>query len=80
MAKTKSDQKKYRNEGVTELIIEGVVIRPGDEFTATLEPHFEEQMLVGGHLSLLADQGAAADRAQADAADGTVGKSKARNR
>ena len=61
--------KLYRNEGVSTLVIEGKELHPGDEFRAALEPEFEMQMLMGGHLVILEDQSVAADQAQAQAAE-----------
>lgn len=65
------DMKKYRNEGASQLVIEGEEINPGTEFMASLSPEFEEQMFAGGHLSLVSDQSSAADEAQA-ASEGEV--------
>ena len=64
--------KRYRNSGVSTLVIEGVDINPGDEFNASLEPEYEMQMFVGGHLELLEDQSDAADQAQAANAEATA--------
>lgn len=69
--KPTSDQKLYRNAGVSSLMIEGVEMEPGSEFRATLDPEFETQMLSGGHLELLQDQSERADQAQARAAEQT---------
>jgi hypothetical protein len=65
--KATGEQKTYRNEGASQLLIEGQEINPGDEFKASLDPLFETQMLGGGHLVILADQSKAADEAQAAA-------------
>ena len=67
MAKEKKatgDKKRYRNAGVTELVIEGKSINPDDEFEASLDPVYEMQMLAGGHLEILRDQSSAADQAE----------------
>jgi len=64
--------KLYRNEGVSQLLIEGKEINPGQEFEAALDPDYEMQMLMGGHLVVLRDQSVRADQAQAVAAEGTV--------
>lgn len=67
--KATGSQKRYRNSGVTTLVIEGQEINPDDEFTATLDPDYELQMFMGGHLELLQDQSSAADKAQAEGAE-----------
>lgn len=64
------DKKLYRNAGVSTLHIGDELIEPGAEFTASLQPEFETQLLMGGHLELLKDRSAAADKAEADAAEG----------
>lgn len=71
MAKKKptGDHKRYRNAGVTTLVIENKEINPGDEFEASLDPDYETQMFAGGHLELLQDQSSAADEAQAKTAE-----------
>lgn len=58
MAKKKptSGHKRYRNAGIGQLVIEGNTIEPGDEFVAVLDPVFEGQMFMGGHLELVDDQ------------------------
>ena len=66
-----SDQKLYQNTGVSILEIEGEELEPGAEFYADLDPVFEQPMLMGGHLSLLQDRSAKADRADAETADVT---------
>ena len=66
-------QKKYRNAGVSTLEFEGQSLEPGSEFLATLEPHHEQQLLIGGHLEILEDQSAKADKAQAEAAESGEG-------
>lgn len=63
-------EKLYRNAGVSEVIIEDIIMSPGDEFRASLDPHFEGQMLAGGHLEILEDQSQEADEAQAAEAEG----------
>ena len=63
-------QKKYRNSGVSTLEFEVIPMEPGSEFEATLDPEQEMQLMLGGHLEILQDQSAAADKAQAAAADG----------
>lgn len=70
--KKAGDKKRYRNAGVSQLILEGVEINPGDEFETFLEPHHETQLLMGGHIELLKDQSEAADRAQAEEAGETT--------
>ena len=50
--KSQGDQKKYRVSGASQLVIEGQEFNPGDEFVASLEPTYEAQMLMGGHLEL----------------------------
>lgn len=74
MAKKKptGDHKRYRNSGVTTLVIEGKELNPGDEFEASLDPDFETQMFAGGHLEMLQDQSRAADEAQARTAEETA--------
>lgn len=74
--RTGGDKKLYRNAGVSSLRIGGQLIEPGAEFTASLKPEFETQMLMGGHLELLKDRSSAADKVEADAADGLDKKKK----
>ena len=73
--KPTKDQKLYRNAGVSTLIFEGEEFEPGSEFRATLDPDHELQLLSGGHLEILEDQSARADRAQAEAAEASNGSS-----
>ena len=60
--------KLYRNAGVSPLVYEGEEMEPGSEFRAALDPDLEVQLLAGGHIEILEDQSAKADRAQAEAA------------
>lgn len=73
-------QKLYRNEGVTQLLIEGKEINPGQEFEASLDVDYEMQMLMGGHLVVLRDQSTRADQAQAAAAEGEGSSDKSSKR
>jgi len=66
--KPSSDTKLYRNAGVSPLVFEGQEMEPGSEFRASLDPDLETQLLAGGHIEILEDQSAKADRAQAEAA------------
>lgn len=66
--KPTSDTKLYRNAGVSPLVFEGEEMEPGSEFRASLDPDLETQLLAGGHIEILEDQSAKADRAQAEAA------------
>jgi hypothetical protein len=59
--------KKYRNEGVSTLIIGGTRIEPGTEFEANLSDEYETQMIAGGHLAILKDRSVKEDRELADA-------------
>lgn len=68
--KALGDQKTYRNAGVSTLCFEGQDFEPGSEFKATLPPEQEMLLLQGGHLEIVQDQSASADRAQAAEADG----------
>jgi hypothetical protein len=45
-------------------------MEPGSEFLASLDPEQEMHWITGGHIEILQDQSAAADRAQAAEADG----------
>jgi hypothetical protein len=63
-------QKKYRNAGVSTLEVDGIDMEPGSEFLASLDPEQEMHWITGGHIEILQDQSAAADRAQAAEADG----------
>lgn len=67
--KATGSQKLYRNAGTTELVFEGVIMEPGAEFEVTLTPEHETQLIAGGHIEVLRDQSAKADRAQAQAAE-----------
>ena len=79
--KPTSDQKLYRNAGVSPLVFEGQEMEPGSEFRATLTPEHELQLLTGGHIEILQDQSPRADRAQAEAAGEDVDdSSRARKR
>ena len=66
--KPTSDTKLYRNEGAAPLVFEGEQMEPGSEFRASLDPDLELQLLAGGHIVILEDQSAKADKAQADTA------------
>lgn len=70
--KSTKDQKLYRNAGVSTLVFEGQDFEPGSEFRASLDPDQELQLLTGGHIEILEDQSARADRAQAEEADESV--------
>lgn len=87
MAKSKAsrsraghDQKKYRNDGASTIVLEGEELEPGSEFYATLDPTFELQMLQGGHLVILEDRSDAADRAAAEEAGESVSEKPRRSR
>lgn len=66
--KSSRPAKRYRNDGASQLVIDGQEINPGDEFTGQLTPELEMQLTIGGHISILEDQSASADKAQAEAA------------
>jgi hypothetical protein len=83
MAKKKKvlgDHKLYRNAGISELVFEGQVFEPGSEFRATLPPEQEMQLLAGGHLEVLQDQSAAADKAQSERTGGEKTDASARTK
>lgn len=68
MAKKKptGNTKRYLNQGVSRLVLEGVSILPGDEFEALLHPEHEQQLIAGGHISILRDVSPETERRQAD--------------
>lgn len=59
--------KRYRNEGVSTLVIDGTRVEPGTEFETNLPDDYEAQMIAGGHLVILKDRSAKEDRELADA-------------
>lgn len=50
------EKKRYRVVGVAPLHLDDTTVETGDEFEAALKPHFEQQMLSGGHLVVVGEE------------------------